>query len=122
MRLQLVTLRLTYWLKHIRIVQEAYVYATAIRTFQQNGYVIAVVLLLEFLAKVMQATYILYLRHTHTCSTTRVFIWEFLSSKYAFDLWGKPDADHTIIRICTSWATDEDAVGDLIISLQAAAK
>ena len=47
---------------------------------------------------------------------------DFLSSKYAFDLWGKPDADHTIIRICTSWATDEDAVGDLIISLQAAAK
>ncbi len=45
----------------------------------------------------------------------------FLNQKYAFDVWGKPDEDHTTIRICTSWATTEDAVNDLIESIKALA-
>ncbi len=45
----------------------------------------------------------------------------FLNEKYAFDVWGKPDEDHTAIRICTSWATDDEAVKDLIESIKAAA-
>lgn len=46
----------------------------------------------------------------------------FLQEKYTFDLWGKPDEDHSIVRICTSWATDEEAVRDLIESIKAAAR
>lgn len=46
----------------------------------------------------------------------------FLREKYTFDVWGKPDEEHTAVRICTSWATTEDAVKDLIESLKAAAK
>ncbi len=45
----------------------------------------------------------------------------FLNEKYAFDEWGKPDEYHTAIRICTSWATDDEAVKDLIDSIKAAA-
>lgn len=46
----------------------------------------------------------------------------FLQEKYTFDLWGKPDEEHSIVRICTSWATDEEAVRDLIESIKAAAR
>lgn len=45
----------------------------------------------------------------------------FLSEKYTFEIWGKPDEDHTAVRICTSWATDDEAVKDLIESIKAAA-
>lgn len=45
----------------------------------------------------------------------------FLNEKYTFDLWGNPDEYHTAIRICTSWATDDEAVKDLIDSIKAAA-
>ncbi|MBO5247875.1 MAG: aminotransferase class V-fold PLP-dependent enzyme [Clostridia bacterium] len=45
----------------------------------------------------------------------------FLNEKYAFDFWGKPDEYHTAVRICTSWATDDEAVKDLIDSIKAAA-
>ncbi len=45
----------------------------------------------------------------------------FLSEKYAFEVWGKPDEEHTAVRICTSWATDEEAVKNLIESIKAAA-
>ncbi|MBQ1272599.1 MAG: aminotransferase class V-fold PLP-dependent enzyme [Clostridia bacterium] len=45
----------------------------------------------------------------------------FLSEKYAFDVWGKPDEDHTAVRICTSWATDEEQVKNLVESIKAAA-
>ena len=45
----------------------------------------------------------------------------FLNEKYTFDVWGKPDEYHTAIRICTSWATDDEAVKDLIDSIKAAA-
>lgn len=46
----------------------------------------------------------------------------FLEEKYVFDRWETVDEDHTVIRICTSWATESDAVDRLIESLQAAAK
>lgn len=46
----------------------------------------------------------------------------FMREKYDFDVWGKPDEDHTAVRICTSWATTEDSVKDLIESIKAAAK
>ncbi len=45
----------------------------------------------------------------------------FLSEKYTFEIWGKPDEYHTAIRICTSWATEDEAVRDLIESIKAAA-
>ena len=44
----------------------------------------------------------------------------FLSEKYAFEVWGKPDEEHTAIRICTSWATEDEAVRQLIESIKAA--
>lgn len=46
----------------------------------------------------------------------------FLGEKYSFDVWGKPDEDHTAVRICTSWATEDEAVNDLIESIKAAAR
>ena len=44
----------------------------------------------------------------------------FMNQKYTFDIWGKPDEDHTAVRICTSWATTDEAVKDLIESIKAA--
>ncbi|MEA4912841.1 MAG: aminotransferase class V-fold PLP-dependent enzyme [Oscillospiraceae bacterium] len=37
-----------------------------------------------------------------------------LEKKYVFSFWAKPDADHTAVRICTSWATREADVDALI--------
>ena len=37
-----------------------------------------------------------------------------LSLKYSFDLGDTVDSDHTSVRICTSWATSEEAVNALI--------
>ncbi len=45
----------------------------------------------------------------------------FLNEKYAFEIWGRPDEEHTAIRICTSWATEDEAVRELIESIKAAA-
>ena len=74
MCLQFIAFRLTYRLKHIWIIQEANIYSTTIRALQQDWHIITVVLLLQFFAQIMQTTYILYLRHTHTCCSTRIFI------------------------------------------------
>lgn len=37
-----------------------------------------------------------------------------LREKVSFSFWEKPDADHTVIRLATSWATDKKAVDELI--------
>lgn len=34
--------------------------------------------------------------------------------KYAYEVWGKYDDTHTIVRFCTSWATTEDNVAALL--------
>ena len=39
---------------------------------------------------------------------------EKLSAKYSFSIWAKIDDEHTAVRFCTSWATQEDAVKTLI--------
>lgn len=39
---------------------------------------------------------------------------EILSRKYIFSSWKTIDADHTAVRICTSWATGPRAVADLV--------
>lgn len=39
---------------------------------------------------------------------------ERLSRDVAFSFWEASDADHTVIRLCTSWATTEDDVSRLI--------
>lgn len=39
---------------------------------------------------------------------------ETLSKKYAFSEWGKMDESHTIVRFCTSWATETESVEALI--------
>lgn len=44
---------------------------------------------------------------------------ETLSSTYVFELMGKKDDDHSIIRICTSWATKEENVDALLKDLEA---
>ena len=44
----------------------------------------------------------------------------FFADKYAFEVWGKPDEDHTAVRICTSWATEDEAVRQLVESIKAA--
>lgn len=41
-----------------------------------------------------------------------------LTKKYAFSIMQKPDAEHTVIRICTSWATKEERVRELIEDLK----
>ncbi len=42
-----------------------------------------------------------------------------LQEKYAFSFWEKTDAAHTAVRICTSWATREEAVSALIADIHA---
>ena len=44
---------------------------------------------------------------------------EKLSKKYSFSVWGKPDAEHTTVRFCTSWATREEDVDALIADIGA---
>lgn len=39
---------------------------------------------------------------------------EELQKKVSFDRWDKVDADHTVVRFATSWATEEDDVKELI--------
>ncbi len=40
-----------------------------------------------------------------------------LSQTFLFDFWGDVDADHVVVRICTSWATREENVKQLLQSL-----
>ena len=40
-----------------------------------------------------------------------------LKENYSFSVWGKPDAEHTTVRFCTSWATREEDVDRLIADL-----
>jgi threonine aldolase len=42
---------------------------------------------------------------------------EALAKKVWFDLWDNLDANHTVIRLCTSWATSSEAVAELIAIL-----
>ncbi len=42
-----------------------------------------------------------------------------IQEKYAFSFWDKPDESHTAVRICTSWATRDEAVDGLIRDVQA---
>lgn len=44
--------------------------------------------------------------------------YEALAKEYAMSGMGKPDADHTAVRICTSWATRPEAVAQLIADVQ----
>ena len=37
-----------------------------------------------------------------------------LEQKYVLGIWGQADADHTIVRFCTSWATKKENVDQLI--------
>ena len=37
-----------------------------------------------------------------------------LGEKYIYSLWQKIDDDHTAVRFCTSWATSEQNVKQLI--------
>lgn len=41
-----------------------------------------------------------------------------LREKYAVSVWAKVDEEHTAIRLCTSWATREEAVDQLIAEIQ----
>lgn len=43
---------------------------------------------------------------------------EKLSEKYAFEFWGRHDANHSVIRICTSWATKENDIKELLKDLE----
>ena len=40
-----------------------------------------------------------------------------LEEKFVLGIWGHADADHTIVRFCTSWATKKENVDKLINSL-----
>lgn len=42
-----------------------------------------------------------------------------LGEKYAFSFWEKVDENHTCVRFCTSWATDESNVDKLIEDIKA---
>ncbi len=43
---------------------------------------------------------------------------EKLSEKYAFDYWQRKDETHSVVRICTSWATKEENVKELLKDLE----
>ena len=42
-----------------------------------------------------------------------------LKDKYAWCLWSKVDGTHSAVRFCTSWATKEEAVEELIADIKA---
>lgn len=42
---------------------------------------------------------------------------EKLSGEFAFEIWGKYDEDHTIIRLVTSWATDPGVVSAFLAAI-----
>ena len=42
-----------------------------------------------------------------------------LKDKYAWCLWNKVDETHSAVRFCTSWATKEEAVNELIADMEA---
>jgi threonine aldolase len=42
---------------------------------------------------------------------------EELSHKVWFSIWEKKDETHTVIRLCTSWATSKEATKELIAAL-----
>ena len=44
---------------------------------------------------------------------------EKLKEKYTFSTWAKVDDNHTAIRICTSWATEEANVQQLLADIAA---
>ena len=39
------------------------------------------------------------------------------SEKYAFSFWCKTDAQHSAVRVCTSWATKEEHVNALLADI-----
>ena len=41
-------------------------------------------------------------------------VFETLSRKYNFSFWGKVDETHSAVRVCTSWATTDQAVAELM--------
>ncbi len=45
-----------------------------------------------------------------------------LKEKYVYSTWAKVDEDHTAIRLCTSWATRDEAVEQLIADIRALGK
>ena len=45
-----------------------------------------------------------------------------LREKYAVSIWAKVDEEHTAIRLCTSWATREEAVDQLLGDIRALGK
>ena len=44
---------------------------------------------------------------------------EKLKEKYSFAFWEEVDASHSAVRFCTSWATKEAAVDELIRDIEA---
>ena len=42
---------------------------------------------------------------------------ERLSKKYAYSVWEKIDENHTAVRFCTSWATTEENINELLKDL-----
>ena len=46
-------------------------------------------------------------------------VMEALSAEFKFSVWKKVDQEHTAVRFCTSWATDEKAVDTLISAVSA---
>ena len=46
-------------------------------------------------------------------------VMEKLGEKYAFSFWEKVDDNHTCVRFCTSWATQEENVDELIKDIKA---
>ena len=43
---------------------------------------------------------------------------EILKEKYSFAIWEKVNATHSAVRFCTSWATKEESVAELVKDLQ----
>ena len=43
---------------------------------------------------------------------------EKLAEKYAFSFWCEVGAEHTAIRFCTSWATKEENVAELLRDIE----
>lgn len=44
--------------------------------------------------------------------------YDYLKEKYAFCFWSKVDEEHSAVRFCTSWATNAEAVDELVCDIQ----
>ena len=93
--------------------------------FENNLYFEIAKHAMDMAEKIQQKFVELGVEFTVASPTNQIFVAlpktvvEELSNKYVFEFMGKKDDNHSIIRICTSWATKEENVDALLKDLEA---